>query len=415
MDCPKCGMSNPQDTNYCGYCGAMLKTVNDVPIALIESAVEQRVATVLGNRFKEQKLVEFEIERTALERISSWAKLLGFFVGIPVVLLGLTLAIWGISNLVDFNRKVATAKEEIGKSRDKAQEEIGNSLKKAQQSFRQDQALEKGLREQAGELAETFKDLRAQAKDLQNIASEVRTLTDKVTHLQETFDIVSSSKLAPELQRELNRSLNAFERYFATLGYTPTTGKIKVLVSSQTSETLNSLAYYDEANKTIVVAKDYASHSGSTLREYAHRVLFAENRTLNPSRSRPEDWSYWSIESGLASYFPCSSLNDPALYSIVNWNLLNQLKFEQHKDYASAFYPGTPFWGGTFWKLRQLLGASTADKLLFDTWHELQGNRSPEEFVVKLLQLYQKSGGSKVREVKEVLSSRGVAIEPSNK
>ncbi len=371
MDCPKCGMSNPQDTNYCGYCGAMLKTVNDVPIALIESAVEQRVATVLGNRFKEQKLVEFEIERTALERISSWAKLLGFFVGIPVVLLGLTLAIWGISNLVDFNRKVATAKEEIGKSRDKAQEEIGNSLKKAQQSFRQDQALEKGLREQAGELAETFKDLRAQAKDLQNIASEVRTLTDKVTHLQETFDIVSSSKLAPELQRELNRSLNAFERYFATLGYTPTTGKIKVLVSSQTSETLNSLAYYDEANKTIVVAKDYASHSGSTL--------------------------------------------DPALYSIVNWNLLNQLKFEQHKDYASAFYPGTPFWGGTFWKLRQLLGASTADKLLFDTWHELQGNRSPEEFVVKLLQLYQKSGGSKVREVKEVLSSRGVAIEPSNK
>ena len=60
------------------------------------------------------------------------------------------------------------------------------------------------------------------------------------------------------------------------------------------------------------------------------------------------------------------------------WNLQSAHTFdEMQPDVGRATALGSELWGGIFWEIRELLGQSVADKLLFETWFQFR----PEEVV----------------------------------
>jgi len=162
------------------------------------------------------------------------------------------------------------------------------------------------------------------------------------------------------------------------------------------------------------------------LREYSHHILYS-SLSFDALSSWASLVSLVPIEYGLANYFPASFLNDPHLgalaahtlkydqpylFNLDNGNRVSSLVVT---DYALA---GSlqDAWGGLFWQLRQKLGQSAADRLLYDTWraqpdesNDLIGHR----FVTNLLSKAQTQlGMSSKSAVEEILIRRG--LKPSD-
>jgi len=121
--CPHCNAANPDGKKFCGDCGAALAD----PLAAnvrdaIDSSVATRVDAVLKERYKDQKLLEVETTQAIVERFSGWAKLLGFFVGVPVALLLLVLGLLGVKTYADFSAKVEKIESDTTASLSAAQE-----------------------------------------------------------------------------------------------------------------------------------------------------------------------------------------------------------------------------------------------------------------------------------------------------
>src|SRR5262249_7350416 len=123
-------------------------------------------------------------------------------------------------------------------------------------------------------------------------------------------------------------------------------------------------SYYDAVNKSVVVASEFADDENLVLRQYAHHLLFKANNTFVDQEQHP--WGYDAIESGLASYFPCSFSNHEWLgdkatakakaiegpYNLKNNRKLNEIKID---DWVSVQLDGNEIWGGVFWEIRQSL------------------------------------------------------------
>lgn len=76
--CRACGVPSPAGKKFCGDCGASLTLDDD----RIRSLIDARISA----RFEDQKLVEVETAQAVVERISTWAKIFGTFVAVPLVL-----------------------------------------------------------------------------------------------------------------------------------------------------------------------------------------------------------------------------------------------------------------------------------------------------------------------------------------
>jgi DALR domain len=79
-----------RDTPQRFGCGSLLQQT------ALATAVLHEVAKALDARLKDQKIVDVETTQAIVARLSEWAKLFGFFVGIPLAFLRtLTLAVPG--------------------------------------------------------------------------------------------------------------------------------------------------------------------------------------------------------------------------------------------------------------------------------------------------------------------------------
>ena len=88
MNCanPHCGKPNPDDGKFCSACGYPL-----------QPDLRSVIKAVLTSEFKDRELVEVTTAHAIAERVSHWAKLMGWFVGAPVLILGAILSLVGIS------------------------------------------------------------------------------------------------------------------------------------------------------------------------------------------------------------------------------------------------------------------------------------------------------------------------------
>ncbi len=96
--CPTCGFTSDAADRFCRNCGAELKADTEAVLAVVARLLPERIDALLKERFKEQKLVEVETAELLADRAIKWLKILGFFVGIPVVLIAVFLSFLGIQS-----------------------------------------------------------------------------------------------------------------------------------------------------------------------------------------------------------------------------------------------------------------------------------------------------------------------------
>src|SRR5258708_6826095 len=210
MLCPACGSESPSEKKFCGDCGAALR---DLPLTAV---VERETERIIGAKLKDQKVVEVEIAQAIMSRLSEWAKLFGFFVGIPLALLALVLGFLGISTYRDFTSKVKAAKEDALKS-------LGDTTK------------------EAARINTAYKDLSAQLEATSALAAKVDTLSQKVNKIEQAVNFKPSALLMPAVKKNLEQTFGDYYRYLKTVGFAlngpPPT------VSLDPSDELNS--YYE--------------------------------------------------------------------------------------------------------------------------------------------------------------------------
>lgn len=232
----------------------------------------------------------------------------------------------------------------------------------------------------------------------------------------ERINFTSSAALTPEVKESLSNILTLFQKYSKNIGFEISGDKVAVTITPG----LDPIAYYEPSEKSITVGSEYADDSNIVLRQYAHHLLMSSNNSI------PNDNSYYAIESGLASYFPCSFSNHPiigdksgaaskGLYSPEN--LVNNRRFSEIslKDWASVQTDGSEVWGGAFWEIHQLLGQEMADKLVYSTWVNLKASTNggnPYVYFVKMLQETDNSieSGKHIPEIQEIFRRRGLTF-----
>src|SRR5262249_49254044 len=117
MECANCGAANPENKHYCGDCGKPL-------LPQYDPAILQQVQIAIRRELKDRKLVEIEVTEAIITRLTKWAKLLGYFAGVPLAILIVTLGALGIKNYTDVSRAATAAQQEISEHADQATKEL---------------------------------------------------------------------------------------------------------------------------------------------------------------------------------------------------------------------------------------------------------------------------------------------------
>lgn len=326
----------------------------------------------LDRRLKDQKVVEAETEEAVLSKLSDWAKLIGFFVGIPVGLLLVLLGFFGVKTFADLSGLISGVHQSVT-------EEFRLVQLRTAALGEETLALEKNaeaLRKDAGEVTAGYQKLKEQLADVRSLAAEVKTLSNKVDRIEKiTFE--PSNALTPELEKRLTASLTEFQAYMQQLGFK--SNRDTVSVSVQDTLDSNAIAYYDPNKNCMFVTTAYANDADAVFRQYTHQVLLQYQKYESQAMTH----AYASIESGLAFYFPCSFKNSPKFGEKIGQNLenqgpyttlINQMSFDKAYTHMHPTQAGA-VWGGAFWDLRELAGQKATDKMLFTIWAAMK----PEE------------------------------------
>jgi hypothetical protein len=240
-------------------------------------------------------------------------------------------------------------------------------------------------RQTRGEIAEAMNRARLTvSEETEVFQRHLRRMRENLTILQDNMNrmeqqrepIVSFQKseaLTPELQEDLEQTLDAYGRYLSDIGYKSS----ERLAKFRVDRTVKSGARYNPEANEIVVAKDLAVDPDVALREYTHHVLRDVKKGEIPL------WT--SIQSGLADYFPCSFKNSPHFaekaapilrkmfpgivvpQDFVR-NMDNQRKFSEIEPIASSKQDAGEVWSGALWEIRKLVGREQVDRVFLEAW-----------------------------------------------
>ena len=208
-------------------------------------------------------------------------------------------------------------------------------------------------------------------------AQAVASLKSGTVTLPSSFHFVPGPALTPDLQEQLEASLKEFQRYLAALGFRGDTRTVSVEITPGTvvqKKEGSGVALWLPETSSVAVASAFATDRPSVLRQLAHRFLAPQVDGT---------WTnYWAIESGLATYFACSSVGDPVMGGKASeagkrifppQDLRKQRKFNEINlsDWVSVQLDGSEVWGGAFWRMREITGQSQADRVIALTWRDL--------------------------------------------
>jgi hypothetical protein len=355
--CPQCHAHCNVGDRFCHSCGHQL--VNDA--ASVEAQLARilpgQIDAALASRLREQKVVEVETAQLLAERAVSWLKLLGFFVGIPIVAGGIVLAFLGFKTYSDFQsyleraarfEKVLTTAEQHSGEINKRVTELDAALTSAH----------KQIDQQLAQIGKQQKDLQAQ-----------------VSTIQQRLRFCPSKGLSADLKKSLQDKLAQFIGYLEKVGFQNLDKQISVCIYSkddpiqepnmQSMTELN--AFYVTGNHTIYIHRDLAPVPSVALREYAHYALLTAAEG-NSALHRSE------VESGLADYFPASFLDNPLigeklgpLFNLPTSYIRNLANTMVYPAGAEAHTLGEA-WDGAIWQCRQQLGRQVTDKIVLHAW-----------------------------------------------
>ena len=365
IECLRCKAPNPVGKRFCGDCGSPLDPAFAAIKEMVGSTLREQVQDIIKEHYKDQKIVELETSQAIASRLFEWAKLFGFFVGIPIAILLLIFGALGIQKYADFLNQV-----------DKAEKYVTDHVQKVSAQF---------------------------VEKTNVLTQQVKELSDKVDRLSFT----PSSDVTPEIKGRLDAAFAKYQLYFKNLGYRAS-ADVAVDIRKK-MDVAGALSYYEPQKRIMVIDSKYADDPMVLYREYSHHVLFSAGVPSDPDSTL---WPYYAIESGLAWYFPCSFVNNPRPATTASsWDLTKKRQFNEiQPDFSSALITGTEIWGGAFWEMRNTLGQELADRLLFETWYKLQ----PEEvrsnrgasFVRKLMT----ADNAHQAQIRSIFAQRGLAL-----
>ncbi len=183
MNCPNCNIPNSDGKKYCADCGAPLAPQTQH----LEIFVKAQVEKAIQERFKDQKLVDIETSQAVAERLHGWAKLFGFFVGLPFAVLLIVLSFGGIEKYSDFKKLVGTVEEQVKPKIEQAKSDAEQAQKTAREAKGEAEDTKKIIQ---GATAEAKRQLGSATE----LAKNVKALSDRVSGLeQQTSDQMKRS------------------------------------------------------------------------------------------------------------------------------------------------------------------------------------------------------------------------------
>ncbi len=309
------------------------------------SSIAEQIRDVLQNNYKDVRHVELETAAAIANRVMGWAKVFGFFAGIPLVLIAVWLGWIGYKSISDL---------------EKLQDQIA--------------ALQTDVISKQAQLAKL--------KELDSLEQRLTSLATRVKSLEVKFS--GSADVGTDARRRIEDVLTRYQAHFASLGVRFAANQetnIRIEKSDVMAEK-NSLAYYDPEKNEMVVSEDYIANDDVVLREYTHLVL----ALANPDAKAMGTPNLYALESGLADYFSRSFAGSPAYESLPERTLANDLKIRSARDFADAHTVGLA-WGAFAWDLREKLGTEATDRLLLEVWKTPGWSRASnlvESFVTAL-------------------------------
>jgi len=200
MNCPHCNSPSADGKKYCADCGTPL----DAQTKYLETFVKSQVEEAIQQKFKDQKLVDIETSQAIAERVHGWAKLFGFFVGLPIALLLIVLAVSGIEKYRDFKGLVEQAQNQVKLKLEQAKGEIEQAGTKA--------ANAKASADEALKTTDTVTaQVNGELNSAKKITKNVEDLSNKVSESEKR----TSSQMSESTQRiesqvqELHKQMDA--------------------------------------------------------------------------------------------------------------------------------------------------------------------------------------------------------------
>ena len=174
---------------------------------------------------------------------------------------------------------------------------------------------------------------------------------------------------------------NKIAGFFRDLGYGEHDSAMKVSVhvpNPYTDEADYDNAYYSPLENALFFGNgsefnDLAKEAAVIYHEYGHSVVNA----VQPVMATPEAGA---LHEGYADYFACSLTDDPEIGEFVVQPMgeaaLRDLRIQRTYDTLSEtdVHIDGEIWGATCWKIREVLGKSVADLLIYEGLWYLPSN-----------------------------------------
>jgi hypothetical protein len=378
---------NPKDGLFCGNCGT--------PLDVNALKLREQIKSVLKEDFEDQQVVEARLTEKIATRLTEWAKLFGFFTGIPLAILFATLVIWGLSSFASINAKLSTA---------------SGSAVEAEKRARNVQQRTAALDTTSKQVAARYDQLRQDVARYESLAREVESLQQKVSKIEQR-NFVQSRGLTPQLRKELDNELSGFQLYVQRLGYKTKQAKINVLIADEKQGPIGSAAYYDPDKQLVFIRASVASDPGFILREYMHSVLYAGFvQPANANTTLDRYWRFYAVESSLATYLPASFLGRPQLMFSDLRAAKPWVDPGSRGNFAFAFSKADAALASILWHLRSTTDQATLDRALFAAWLDTRAQYRDEHYVALFARRVVALLGADGARAATVLRSKGVPI-----
>ena len=219
--CTRCKAENPSQKRFCGDCGAPLDPAFSAITEFLGVNLREQVLAVVKEQYKDQKVLEVETTQAIATRLADWAKLLGFFVGIPIAIVLVLLGLIGIRTYSDFSNQIQKAQSEIGAKLDDAQKRAGKlqsdgaTLAGEYEKLAVELGNSKAIAVRVEALTKDYNQLAAGLEKTKLLASRVESLDRKVVNIENTIrsGLVLGNSQYPNLGNgnQLQRAVNDAE------------------------------------------------------------------------------------------------------------------------------------------------------------------------------------------------------------
>jgi hypothetical protein len=396
--CPGCGAPVSESDRFCRACGCDLRSDHAAIDSYLAKAVPARVDAILGERLKDQKVVEVETAELLAERAIKWLRTIGFLLGIPAVLFGALLSFVGFttySQLQQAADRVTVLKAEIAG----LESQLGDPK---QQLSRVNQ-----------ELAGIQRELGSAKTQLAKVDERQGSLEQQLTSIRGRLDFCPAKGLSIQIKEKLQDGLSRFIAYLQEVGFQGLDDHVAVCIYSRddpiqnpryasASESTN--AFY--AENALYIHQAMTSDLTVALIQYAHHALL--RRAGSPQFQS-------DVMYGLSDYFVASFTGKPEIGAGLGTLLGLPTPYVRNIDNALA-YAAVPdevhqhgaVWGGALWSCRQAQGAPAVDRVALGAWQAVAGSATAADTAKRFGAALAASGGDARQCLTQEINRRGL-------